>query len=356
MGALALEDAVVEIRPVEAVGEDLRTRQQEPLDDLAPRRRVGGGGQRQARHAGVALAQEAELEVLGAEVVPPLGHAMRLVDREQGETRAVEELEEAGRHQPLRRDVEQIELAGPEGTLDARRFAPGGRFECSAAARDAELGERRHLVVHQRDERRDDDAGPLAQQRRELVADRLAAAGRHQHQGVLAALERRDDLALPAAEGSVAEDTQQQLLGPVAHRRVLYHAAPSVGSMKVETAIAALSRRIDSRRCRKSIFSTPAPPERAARTPGRCSRNTGRRSPRSARRGSSRSTRRKSRALLASVDEVILARGKKTERRPAKEVAPDDLRGPTGNFRAPLVRRGRTLLVGYNPEALAGLL
>jgi arsenate reductase-like glutaredoxin family protein len=61
-------------------------------------------------------------------------------------------------------------------------------------------------------------------------------------------------------------------------------------------------------------------------------------------------------ALLASVDEVIVVRGRRAERRPATDVAPDDLRGPTGNFRAPLVRRGRTLLVGYNPEALAALL
>ena len=65
---------------------------------------------------------------------------------------------------------------------------------------------------------------------------------------------------------------------------------------------------------------------------------------------------REVRALLASVDEVILVRGRRAERRPARDVAPDDLRGPTGNFRAPLVRRGRTLLVGYNREALTTLL
>jgi hypothetical protein len=62
------------------------------------------------------------------------------------------------------------------------------------------------------------------------------------------------------------------------------------------------------------------------------------------------------RSLLAGVDEVVLARGKRAERRPAAAVGPADLRGPTGNFRAPMVRRGRVLLVGFHPETLAGLL
>jgi len=61
------------------------------------------------------------------------------------------------------------------------------------------------------------------------------------------------------------------------------------------------------------------------------------------------------RALLASVREVVIARGKKAERRPAGEVRPADLKGPTGNFRAPIVRRGKTLLVGFHRESLEEL-
>lgn len=62
------------------------------------------------------------------------------------------------------------------------------------------------------------------------------------------------------------------------------------------------------------------------------------------------------RALLGTVEEVVLARGRRVERRPARGVKPADLRGPTGNFRAPMVRRGRVLLVGFHPDALAELL
>ena len=63
------------------------------------------------------------------------------------------------------------------------------------------------------------------------------------------------------------------------------------------------------------------------------------------------------RELLASVDEVWIARGKRVEKLPATAAKPDDLRGPTGNFRAPMLKRGRRLLVGFHAasiEELAG--
>lgn len=61
-------------------------------------------------------------------------------------------------------------------------------------------------------------------------------------------------------------------------------------------------------------------------------------------------------ALLASVDEVVVAKGKKAVASAARSVAPDDLRGPTGNYRAPMVRVGRKLLVGFHPDTLESLL
>jgi len=61
-------------------------------------------------------------------------------------------------------------------------------------------------------------------------------------------------------------------------------------------------------------------------------------------------------ALLKDVDEVTLARGKTARTLPAREVSLDDLRGPTGNFRAPMLRVGRRLLVGWHEESLRELL
>ena len=69
------------------------------------------------------------------------------------------------------------------------------------------------LVLHQGDERRDDDAGAVADERGHLVAERLAAAGRHQHEGVAAADHLVDDRAWLAAERVVAEDALQHVEG-----------------------------------------------------------------------------------------------------------------------------------------------
>ena len=74
---------------------------------------------------------------------------------------------------------------------------------------DAGLLERGDLVLHQRDQRADDDgdavAGAVADDRRHLVAQALAAAGRHQDERVAAGADVLDDLFLRAAEVGVAE-------------------------------------------------------------------------------------------------------------------------------------------------------
>ena len=58
------------------------------------------------------------------------------------------------------------------------------------------------------------------------------------------------------------------------------------------------------------------------------------------------------RALLKEVNEIVVAEGKSARTLPAREATLDDLRGPTGNFRAPMVRIGRRLLVGFHEETL----
>ncbi len=58
------------------------------------------------------------------------------------------------------------------------------------------------------------------------------------------------------------------------------------------------------------------------------------------------------RALLKEVDEVVVAKGKSARTVSAHDATLDDLRGPTGNFRAPMMRIGRRLLVGFHEESL----
>jgi hypothetical protein len=73
--------------------------------------------------------------------------------------------------------------------------------------------------------------------------------------------------------------------------------------------------------------------------------------------GKERRGRDESLALARMVDRVVVARGKKVVTFDMKKDPPDDdtlaahLLGPTGNLRAPTLRKGRTLLVGFSDEA-----
>ena len=118
------------------------------------------------------------------------------------------QIEATRRRQPLGRHVEQVERAVADRALDRRRF---GRRQPRVQRRGAhpELAQRVDLVLHQRDQRRDDDAEARAQQCRDLVAQRFAAAGRHQHDGVAAGRDLLDHLLLRAAEFVKAKDRAQ---------------------------------------------------------------------------------------------------------------------------------------------------
>ena len=202
---------------MEAGDEHLGRIHAQRMQDVGAGARIGGGGQRDARHAGKAVRQTCQLAIFGAELVAPLRDAMRLVDREQRERQARQPIHRAVAQQPLGRDIQQIELLLDQVARDAARL---GRIELGVqrAGRHANLPQRRDLVVHQRDQRRDDHGGAGPAQRRHLVADALAAAGRHQHQCVATGDDVVDHLFLLAAKPGKAEH-------PAQHRRGLLRRA-----------------------------------------------------------------------------------------------------------------------------------
>jgi arsenate reductase-like glutaredoxin family protein len=60
--------------------------------------------------------------------------------------------------------------------------------------------------------------------------------------------------------------------------------------------------------------------------------------------------------VLEGIDDLYVAKGKKVAHVDLKKTKPDRatllglLLGPTGNLRAPTVRKGRTLVVGFDEE------
>ena len=73
----------------------------------------------------------------------------------------------------------------------------------------------RDLILHERDERGDDEGEPARDQRRHLEADRFPAAGGQHRQGVPPGEHRGDDRPLGGPELAVAEVVAQEAAGLV---------------------------------------------------------------------------------------------------------------------------------------------
>ena len=224
---LALVDhGVADVGAVEAGDVDRRVRQPEAPPHVVAGLGIGGGRARDEGHAGEQRAQAAELYVLRAEVVTPLRDAVCLVDGEQGDAggggargpgprgiadrrKLLQAAEEGLGHQRLGGDVQELELPCVQGAQHAPGLVALERRVVGGGA-DAGRPQRVDLVLHQGDERRDHDARAGPEHRRQLVAERLASAGGHEHEGVAAGHEVRDDLLLVGAERVEAEDVAQQ--------------------------------------------------------------------------------------------------------------------------------------------------
>ncbi len=199
---------IADVGPVEA-GDDQPVFGDAELDqDVLARAPVGGRGQREPRHLGEGVEQGQQQPVIGPEVMAPFGDAMRLVDRDQRQRDARDQIAEALARRPLGRDVEQFELAAPQ-PLDRLGAIVVGRGQ-GRRPQPERLGGA-DLVVHQRDQRRDDEHRPLERQRRHLVAERLARAGRHHGERALAGHDAVDHVFLDAAKVREAERVAKDL-------------------------------------------------------------------------------------------------------------------------------------------------
>jgi hypothetical protein len=146
---------------------------------------------------------------------------VRLVDRKQAHIGSLEQVERVRLVEPLGRDVDEAKLPARHlvddlavlGKIVRGVETPGG---------DAVAAKLRHLIAHQRDQRRDHHGKAVAQQRGKLITQRLPAARGHDRQHVAAAEQRLDDFALAGPKRLEPERSAEGLLGcgEVGHRRV----------------------------------------------------------------------------------------------------------------------------------------
>lgn len=135
--------------------------------------------------------------------MPPLADAVSLIDGEERDFYLAEEegyfLDEfLGRHIDDFQ-VARHALSPDDGLVDrvAAAVESLGRYSVGFQGL--------HLVVHQTNQRGNHDGGSWQRQRRNLVANALAATRRHQYETILALHDFPYDLLLVLAEGVIAK-------------------------------------------------------------------------------------------------------------------------------------------------------
>jgi hypothetical protein len=129
---------------------------------------------------------------------------VRLVHGKERNAGIAQPLRGRSRVEPFGRHVQQLHVATLRARKPVRDLIRCERAidECRGqAARD----ERVDLVLHERDQWRDDDRQLGKHQRRYLIAQRFAAASRQHHQRVTASQDRLDSRLLPGPKRGVPE-------------------------------------------------------------------------------------------------------------------------------------------------------
>ena len=197
-----------EVGAIERAHEDLGPADEQLVGDFRPGRSVRRRGHGDRLDAMEGFHDLTQAQIFGAEVVAPLRDAVRLVDGEKIDRGPPQGGDDVVAQQPFGRNIEQPERAVVEAL---RRPAPfvgvGGGIE--ARRLDPKLAQLRHLVAHQRDQRRNNQGQAAADDRRQLEAQRLAAACRHHRQHVLAGKCGAEDVLLPGTEVGKAKDVRE---------------------------------------------------------------------------------------------------------------------------------------------------
>ena len=141
----------------------------EPAADVLQDLRRGRRRERQDPLGAVLAGEPGQFQIVGPEIVPPLGNAVRLVHREDRNRHALDRFPETLVVEPFGRHVQQPQLALAHGLHHARRLL-GIERRVQPLGRDAQLVEPVQLVLHQGDQRRDHDRQTRQEQGRQLVA------------------------------------------------------------------------------------------------------------------------------------------------------------------------------------------
>ena len=232
--AVRPDDAEIQIRPVEAADEDAFLFQAQEvhhvLFDLFRRRRREGPDDRPLGQGRDPVLDGA---VAGPEIVAPLGYTVCFVDDEHGNGQTLHEGRKEFVFQAFRRNIDQFDPAGADGGE-----AGLGLFKSTLAVdirrRYLLVDQAVDLVLHEGNERRNDQRHAGHHQGRQLEAYRLPCPCRHDGQAVAAIEKGLDDLMLARPERRIAkilfqkrfefhQDNQPIYKKQIQHQKELLH-------------------------------------------------------------------------------------------------------------------------------------
>ena len=195
----------IQIGPVEPGDQDPGMMQFQALEDVFPH--LFRGGRCEGAHHRPLRKEFQEIQdpgVTGTEVLSPLRDAMGFVHGHHGDIRLFGKIPEQLSFQSLRCHIDHligsgtglfqggIEFPAGKSAVDVGRFDPS-RFQCL------------DLILHQRDQRRDDQGDPRKEQGWDLVAERFAGPGGHDPQYIPALEQGIDQDLLSRTERSVSK-------------------------------------------------------------------------------------------------------------------------------------------------------
>ena len=205
---IPLDNLIGNVRTVERRGEHLARAQRQLVDDVFSCMRISRRSERHPRDAGIMLGEMTKFAIFRPEVMPPLRNAMGLVDRKQRNPGIADHVLETGCDNPLRCHIQKIKLAAADCSAHVHElFTRQRRIESRRT--DTQLLERFHLVAHQRNQWRNNNAHAFPAQCRDLEAQRLARARGKQHHCITTRNNLVDHLGLPSAKGRIAIDPVQ---------------------------------------------------------------------------------------------------------------------------------------------------
>ncbi len=195
---------VAQVGPVDARRDHARLAKRKMFLYVAHHFGRGRRGEREHGRRAERFNRVAEREVGGPKVVPPFRDAVSLVYDDEVDQALRERFEKRRIGHALRRREDELAALVPDH-VEPRALLVRRKRAVQLRCLYARLPELIDLILHQRDERRDDDGRAFQMQGRQLVAERLARARRHHRERVAPFEHGAYDLLLPGPHPRDAE-------------------------------------------------------------------------------------------------------------------------------------------------------